>query len=124
MGQTTDIRDTFFQECEELLETLGDGLRLIEAIRLRVKDLDFAHRTIVIIEGKGGQSRRTPMPERLVKALENQVEAVRAVHARDVAMGQGEPSLSPGLATKLGSAVRSLEWQYLQIDEKRLPVLQ
>lgn len=91
----------------------GAGLRLLEATRLRVKDLDVVHRTILVLEGKGGASRRTPMPESLVAALEAQVERVRSVHQEDLALGFGLASLPPGLARKFATAATDLSWQYL-----------
>ena len=80
----------------------GAGLRLTEAIRLRVKDLDFAHRIIVVIDGKGGASRRTPMPESTIELLEAQLATVRAGHLLDVERGFGLASLIPGMARKIG----------------------
>ena len=91
----------------------GAGLRLMEALRLRIKDLDIAHRIIVVIDGKGGASRRTPMPETLVQAIATQVDAVRALHLADVADGHGAASLPPALARKLGAAAKDEAWQYL-----------
>ena len=91
----------------------GSGLRLTEALRLRVKDLDFDHRTIAVIDGKGGESRRTPMPESLVIQLEAQLCSVRAMHGQDVLAGFGRASLPPGLARKFRSAANDLAWQYL-----------
>jgi len=91
----------------------GSGLRLMEAVRLRVKDLDFPHHTVLVCDGKGGGSRRTPLPESLVTALHSRVEAVRDLHQRDVGLGFGEASLPMGLAAKLGAAAKDLSWQYL-----------
>lgn len=91
----------------------GAGLRLMEAVRLRVKDLDFAHRIIVILDGKGGGSRRTPMPESLVAALEHQLARVRAIHQADINSGFGTASLQMGLMRKLGAAAKDLSWQYM-----------
>jgi integron integrase len=91
----------------------GAGLRLMEAIRLRVKDLDLAHGVILVFDGKGGASRRVPLPEALAPALRQQLDLVAARHADDLARGLGLPSLPPGLARKLGAAARTLPWAYL-----------
>jgi integron integrase len=91
----------------------GSGLRLMEAVRLRVKDLDFAHRLVLVHDGKGGGSRRTPMPESLVEDLLRRVEAVRDLHQVDVGYGMGAASLPVGLAAKVGAAAKDLAWQYV-----------
>ena len=91
----------------------GAGLRLTEVIRLRVKDLDFAHRIIVVIDGKGGASRRTPMPESTIELLEAQLATVRAGHLLDVDRGFGLASLTPGMARKIGSGAAAITWQYV-----------
>ena len=91
----------------------GSGLRLIELIRLRIKDLDFAHGLVLVLLGKGGGSRRTPLPETWREALRRQVALVEAQHACDLASGLGLASLPPALARKLGGAARTLPWQYL-----------
>ena len=91
----------------------GAGLRLTEVIRLRVQDLDFAHRIIVVIDGKGGASRRTPMPESAVVALEAQLANVRAGHLTDVDRGFGLASLPPGMSRKIGNGAAVVTWQYV-----------
>ncbi len=91
----------------------GSGLRLLEAMRLRIKDIDFAHRLILVLDGKGGARRRTLLPESLVAALQQQIARVGTQHATDVAAGAGLASLPPGLAMKYGAAARDLAWQYL-----------
>jgi integron integrase len=98
-----------------LLATLmyGSGLRLMEAVRLRVKDIDLEHRIIEVLDGKGGASRRTPMPETVVADLQRQIALVTAMHASDQARGLGQASLPPALARKLGMAGHSLPWAYL-----------
>ncbi|GDY13326.1 hypothetical protein LBMAG53_22040 [Planctomycetota bacterium] len=91
----------------------GSGLRVMEAVRLRLKDIDLAHRIIVVFDGKGGASRRTPMPESLVPQIESQIEQVAELHAEDLRIGFGSASLSPSLTRKFGSAAKHLSWQYL-----------
>jgi integrase len=68
----------------------GGGLRLLEALRLRIKDVDFAARLLVVREGKGAKDRRTMLPDSLQQALHAQIEAVRRIHRKDLAAGRGE----------------------------------
>jgi len=70
-----------------LMATLlyGAGLRLMEAVRLRVKDLDLEHRVILVLDGKGGGSRRTPLPESLLGDVRRQIDHVAALYANDLA---------------------------------------
>lgn len=91
----------------------GSGLRVMEVCRLRVKDIDFERRQIVVREGKGEKDRVVPLPQRLVEGLEAQLDAVRQIHARDLAAGAGWVWLPYALAEKYPQAGRSLAWQYL-----------
>ena len=68
----------------------GSGLRLMEALRLRVQDLDFSRRELTVRNGKGGKDRRTLLPERLAKQLGNHLEGVREIHKRDLLDGWGQ----------------------------------
>jgi len=68
----------------------GAGLRQIECLTLRVKDVDFAYRQILVRDGKGGKDRVTMLPEQLVQPLEAHLGRVRALHQRDLAAGHGE----------------------------------
>jgi integron integrase len=106
---------------QSLIATLlyGAGLRLMEAVRLRVKDLDLDHRIILVLEGKGGVSRRTPLPDSLTERLVAQIETVRINHAQDLADGYGLASLPPGLCVKIGKGATSLSWQYLFPSHRR-----
>lgn len=106
-----EIRDPMLHLAASLL--YGAGLRLMEAVRLRIKDLDFAHRLILVLDGKGGGSRRAPMPDSLCEPLQAQVERVRALHARDDELGFGAASLPLGLLNKLGAAAKDLSWQFV-----------
>lgn len=65
----------------------GSGLRLIEALRLRVKDLDFGYRQITVRDGKGGKDRFTVMPTKLIEPLQKQVETARRFHEQDLRRG-------------------------------------
>lgn len=91
----------------------GSGLRLMEVVRLRVKDIDLEHRIIAVLDGKGGGSRRTPLAESAVAGLTRQIATVAALHEQDLACGLGQASLPPALARKLGASARTLPWAYL-----------
>jgi integron integrase len=91
----------------------GAGLRLMECLRLRVKDVDFERQEIVVRHGKGGKDRRVPIPQRLRAPLEQAVERVRLVHAQDRATGLAGVWLPHALARKFPNADRELGWQYL-----------
>lgn len=91
----------------------GAGLRVMECLRLRVKDIDFDLRQIVVREGKGAKDRVTMLPIRLEQSLKNQIEYVRAQHAIDIGDGLGEVYMPHALARKYPSASRSLPWQFL-----------
>jgi len=91
----------------------GAGLRLMESLRLRVKDLDFEHRAILVRDGKGGKDRVVTLPEDLVAPLRGHLEAVSVAHRKDLADGYGEASLPFALARKYPGAARSWGWQYV-----------
>jgi integron integrase len=91
----------------------GSGLRILEALRLRVQHIDFDHRMLLIIDGKGQVSRRSPLPEILVDALRGHLAVVRERHERDVKAGIGMASAPLGLTRKYGSALKNWSWQYV-----------
>lgn len=91
----------------------GSGLRLMEAMRLRVKDVDPHRREVVVRGGKGGHDRITMLPEALAPTIVRQVESVRELHRRDRANGAGWVELPRALATKHPGAGRELLWQFL-----------
>jgi integron integrase len=91
----------------------GTGMRLMECLRLRVKDVDFARNEIVVRDGKGGKDRRTMLPRRLVEPLQREIERARRLHARDLAEGFGETRLPHALARKYPRAAREFGWQYV-----------
>ena len=91
----------------------GSGLRLMECIRLRICDLDFDYKQIVIRNAKGNKDRVVPMPARLVASLKEQCEKVRSLHAEDLEAGYGEVHLPYALARKYPSAAKELRWQYV-----------
>jgi integron integrase len=91
----------------------GSGLRLMECLRIRTKDVDLARNEILVRCGKGGRDRRTVLPASLRDPLRRQLEEARLMHARDLEAGFGEVSLPHRLARKYPNAPRSFAWQYL-----------
>ncbi len=91
----------------------GAGLRVMEACRLRVKDIDFDRKQIVVREGKGSKDRFVPLPQCLVGKLEKQIELVTRRHHQDLEEGAGWVWLPYALAVKYANAGRTLAWQYL-----------
>ena len=91
----------------------GSGLRLMECLRLRVKDIDFARREITVRQGKGGKDRRTMLPALGVEALLAQLAEARRVHERDLSTGRGEVWLPYALNRKYRAAAREWIWQYV-----------
>lgn len=99
----------------------GSGLRLMEVLRLRIKDVDFPQNAIMIRAGKGDKDRITVLPDSLLPYLQNQVERVRLLHQSDLESGFGEVSLPCALARKYPSASRQTGWQYLFPSDNRSP---
>ena len=91
----------------------GTGMRLMEALRLRVKDVDFARNEICIRDGKGGKDRRTVLPRSLVEPLQREVERAGTLHVADLAAGCGEARLPHALARKYPRAGRDFGWQFV-----------
>ncbi len=91
----------------------GTGMRLMECVRLRVQDIDFAQGLIVIRDGKGQKDRVVPLPKSLIKAIEHHLIEVRALHQDDLAKGFGEVFLPDALARKYPNAAREWGWQYV-----------
>lgn len=91
----------------------GTGMRLMEGVRLRVKDVDFARNEITVREGKGGKDRRTMLPGSLVPMLVAEIERVQVLHQQDLSGGAGEVWLPHALARKYPAAARELGWQYV-----------
>ncbi len=91
----------------------GSGLRLMECLRLRVKDIDFGNRQVIVRDGKGENDRITPLPDSLHDPLRLQIETVRLIHQKDLADGFGEVYLPYALARKYPNAAREFAWQYL-----------
>ena len=91
----------------------GGGLRLLEALRLRVKDVDFDRRQLVLRRPKGGRDRAVPLPRIAEPPLRSHLERVRALHQDDLARGLDGPPLPDALARKLPGAPREWAWQWV-----------
>ena len=91
----------------------GSGLRLMEGLKLRVKDLDFEQFEVTVREGKGGYDRRTMLPTLLIEPLQKHLRKVKSVHEDDLAAGYGEVWLPGALARKYPNAGREWGWQYV-----------
>jgi integron integrase len=91
----------------------GSGLRLLETLQLRVKDVDVRRREIVVRGGKGDRDRVTVLPAVVVGALERHLDTVRASHQRDLARGAGRVALPAGLLRKFPNAAAEWRWQWV-----------
>ncbi len=99
----------------------GTGMRLMEVLRLRIKDVDFGRGEITVREGKGARDRRTVLPASLVEPLQRQVDRARALHVADLGEGFGDAWLPFALARKYPNAGRAPGWQYLFPSDRRSP---
>ena len=88
-------------------------MRLMECLRLRVKDIDFVHHEIMVREGKGGKDRHTMLPRSLAEPLQREIERARVIHAEDLAAGFGSARLPHALARKYPRAAREFGWQFV-----------
>ncbi len=91
----------------------GSGLRLMECVRLRVKDMDFEYRQITVRDGKGRKDRITVLPEVLMPHLESQLAKRLLQHADDLKRGFGSVYLPHALAVKYPAAPTAWPWQYI-----------
>ncbi|MBA3754254.1 MAG: integron integrase, partial [Nitrospira sp.] len=91
----------------------GAGLRLMECIRLRVKDIDFGYHQITVHDGKGHKDRVTMLPKSLVEPLRAQIERAKMIHDSDLNQGFGAVYLPYALERKYPNANRELAWQYV-----------
>jgi integron integrase len=97
----------------------GSGLRQIECLMLRVKDIDFAYRQIIVRDGKGARDRATMLPENLVQPLQAHLGKVRLLHQQDRNEGYGEVWLPHALARKYPRAGYQWGWQFVFPSRKR-----
>jgi integron integrase len=91
----------------------GAGLRLMEALRLRVKDVDFGYKQIVVRDGKGAKDRVTVLPEKIISPLQEHLARVRLLHEEDLRRGFGAAYLPFALERKYPNANREWIWQYV-----------
>jgi integron integrase len=91
----------------------GSGLRLLECLRLRVKDIDFQRREITVRDGKGGKDRVTMLPASVAAPLQAHLERVRRQHVKDLGRGLGRAPLPDALARKYPGADRQWAWQWV-----------
>ena len=91
----------------------GTGMRLLECLRLRVKDVDFARNEILVRDGKGGKDRVTMLPASLAERLKAHLKVIQAQHAADLGLGRGDVWLPNALAAKYPNASRQWGWQYV-----------
>jgi len=91
----------------------GGGLRLMECVRLRVKDVDFTYHQMTVRNGKGAKDRVTMLPNVITDALQQQIMKTRVLHEQDLAEGFGEVYLPYALARKYPNMAREFGWQYV-----------
>jgi integron integrase len=91
----------------------GTGMRLMEGLRLRVKDVEFERRELIIRDGKGGKDRVTVLPENLMLALQAQIARAKALHDKDLLSGHGAVWLPDALSTKYPAAPKAWGWQWV-----------
>ncbi|MDP9292099.1 MAG: integron integrase, partial [Verrucomicrobiota bacterium] len=91
----------------------GSGLRLMECMRLRIKDVDLGYLQITVREGKGGRDRVTMIPVQLADSLRKQIAKAARLHEEDLSAGAGAVYLPHALVRKAPNAARELGWQYL-----------
>ncbi|MFV8835708.1 integron integrase [Aquisalimonas sp. APHAB1-3] len=91
----------------------GAGLRLMECVRLRIKDVEFNRLEIMVRDGKGGKDRVTMLPDSLAEGLAEQVRRTVEIHRQDLASGYGSVYLPNALARKYPAAPQETGWQYV-----------
>ncbi len=96
----------------------GSGLRLMECVRLRIKDLDFDRKRVHVL-GKGNKWRSTILAHPIIADLQNHIERVKALHHRDLEEGFGEVYIPGALARKYKKAALDVQWQYVFPSKKR-----
>jgi integron integrase len=109
--QLIDIMENTPQLIVKLL--YGSGLRIMEAVRLRVKDIDYQMKQVTVRSGKGAKDRVTTFPSSIIPLLENHLAKVEILHQQDLRQGYGEVYLPYALARKYPNAGQEWGWQYL-----------
>ncbi|MEX0599254.1 MAG: integron integrase, partial [Rhodothermales bacterium] len=99
----------------------GSGLRIGEAISLRVKDVDFEYRQLVVRRGKGKRDRVTILSDTICRPLQDHLEHVRGIHHKDLDAGFGDSPLPTALIKKYPSAPTSWSWQFVFPSRIRAP---
>jgi integron integrase len=97
----------------------GSGLRVMETLRLRLKDIDFDRLVILVRQGKGNKDRVTILPEKLIPDIKRAIERVQALHQQDLSEGFGEVQMPYALARKYPKQASSLHWQFLFAADQR-----
>lgn len=97
----------------------GSGLRLMEMLRLRLKDIDFERLAIVVRQGKGGKDRVTILPDSLPDGIKRAMQRVDMLHKQDIAEGFGEVQMPYALARKYPNQANSFHWQFLFAANRR-----
>lgn len=114
----SEVQALLKQVREPLLDLIlrllyGTGMRLLECLRLRVKDVEFTRYELVIRDGKGGKDRMTMLPTSLSDRLKLHVAVVKAQHIADLQLGRGEVWLPHALEFKYPNAAKQWGWQYV-----------
>lgn len=111
-----------FMRCDRWLVAsllYGAGLRLLECLRLRVKDIDFERNEIFVRQGKGAKDRVTMLPQSLKVPLQEHLERVKVIHDRDLLAGWGRVILPNALEKKFPHAPAEWRWQWVFPQENR-----
>ncbi|MEE9412997.1 MAG: integron integrase [Methylococcales bacterium] len=109
--QTISLMDGVSQLIVKLL--YGSGLRITEAVRLRVQDIDFEYQQITVRSGKGNKDRVTPFSSTLEPLMRNHLAKIKVIHEKDLQDGFGAVYLPHALEKKYTSAATSWSWQYV-----------
>jgi len=97
----------------------GAGLRLMECLRLRVQDIDFARNEIIVRDGKGAKDRVTMLPESLTATLQEHLRVVKIIHEQDLADGWGRVQMPHALDRKYPAAAAEWRWRWVFPQENR-----
>lgn len=113
-GEVKDII-TYLEGTPKLVTSFlyGSGLRLGEALRLRIKDINFDQRQIIVMEAKGNKDRVTALPNTIVPELKEHLNEVFLLHKKDLSVGKGKTKLPYALAEKYPNAANEFHWQYV-----------